>query len=104
MRRPLPVKANVVASGQRARSDPAARLPFALFVSPDRTRCMLGSGQFGRCNLPAISADAPSASPTLIKHSNAVARTGRSGMDRSFAHAEVPSCALWATTAFRSGS
>jgi hypothetical protein len=65
---------------------------------------MLGSGQFGRCNLPAISADAPSGSPTLIKHSNAVAHTGRSGMDRSFVHAGVPTCAHGATASFRSGS
>jgi hypothetical protein len=33
--------------------------------SRDPTRCMLGSGQFGRCNLPAILADARSATPAF---------------------------------------
>jgi len=54
MRRPSSVKANVVASGRRAISPIRQASIRTHSESFDATRCMLGSGQFGRCNLPAI--------------------------------------------------
>ena len=69
MRRTLSVKANVVASGRRAIPpirQASIRTPRE---SVDPTRCMLGSGQFGRCNLPAIFADVPSGDDQALQRS-----------------------------------
>jgi len=64
---------------------------------------MLGSGQFERCNLPAISGDVASAKSLVIKHSNAVARTRRWAVDRSPGHATVVTVAPGAPS-WRRGS
>jgi len=76
MRRPSPVKANVVASDQQAWSHPSARLPFALFVSRAiRLGACWGPVSSGAAISPRSWRTRDRPRPRLIKHSNAVART-----------------------------